>query len=93
LYNVKKRVILGKSLVCEGLGIFAAESFKKYDFIGEYVGDIISNDWREEIYSNAGIHYTFNLRESMVNFYKKLSKKNFCFKKKRYLMLILMEIK
>ena len=66
LYNVKKRVLLGKSLVCEGLGIFAGEEFKKYDFIGEYTGDIISNDTREDIYSNAGIHYTFNLREFMV---------------------------
>lgn len=66
LYNVKKRIILGKSLVCDGLGIFAGEGFRKNNFIGEYTGDIISHDMREIIYSNAGIHYTFSLRESMV---------------------------
>ena len=66
LYKVKKRVILGKSLVTDGLGIFAATNFKKNDFIGEYIGDIITNDSREEIYSNAGIQYTFNLSETMV---------------------------
>jgi len=66
LYKVKKRVILGKSLVTDGLGIFAVENLKENDYIGEYTGDIITDDSREDIYSNAGIHYTFNLSETMV---------------------------
>ena len=33
-YKVKRRLVLGKSTICEGLGIFAGQMFKKGDFIG-----------------------------------------------------------
>jgi len=46
------------------LGLFAGQKFKKNDFIGEYVGEIMTYaeaSRREIIYEKIGIYYLFNL--------------------------------
>ncbi|CAD8193684.1 unnamed protein product [Paramecium octaurelia] len=44
LLQVRKQLVLGKSLICNGLGLFAAQNFKVCDFVGEYTGNYILLD-------------------------------------------------
>ncbi|KAL4498597.1 hypothetical protein ABPG72_019715 [Tetrahymena utriculariae] len=66
LYNCKPRVLLGKSLVCEGLGLFAGQDFKKNQYIGCYIGEIINEKQgteRQEVQQPQGISYLFMLNK------------------------------
>lgn len=40
-FGVSPRLVLSKSLICEGLGLFAGQLFERLDFIGEYRGVIL----------------------------------------------------
>ena len=42
MYNVKRRLLVGKSTICDGLGLYAGELLKKDDFVGEYIGEILT---------------------------------------------------
>ena len=46
-YNVKRRLLVGRSQVCFGFGLFAGEYFKIGDYIGEYIGELIDNQYAE----------------------------------------------
>jgi len=71
-YQYKPRLLLGKSEICEGMGVFAGQQFEKGDFIGEYVGEIIEGaegEIRGIIYNNIGCSYMFDCEEDKVTFY------------------------
>jgi SET domain-containing protein len=42
LYEVRRRLLLGRSTVCSGYGVFAGENFQKGEFVGEYLGEIMN---------------------------------------------------
>jgi len=66
-YRYKPRILLGKSKICDGLGIFAGQHFKKNDFIGEYVGEVISKEEgekREIVFDAINMSYIFNLTKT-----------------------------
>lgn len=68
-YNVKRRLLLGKSKICDGLGIFAGTLFKEGDFIGEYVGEVLTleeADKRGRVYSSINVYYLFTLNNNNV---------------------------
>jgi hypothetical protein len=54
LYEVKRRLLLGRSTVCSGHGVFAGESFQKGDFVGEYLGEIL-NERQSEVFTKIQI--------------------------------------
>ena len=61
-----RRTMLGRSTVA-GMGLYAAQSIKKDDFIGEYKGEIITSDEadrRGKIYDVRGVSFLFNLNKS-----------------------------
>ncbi len=73
-YKYKPRLLLAKSTVCDGMGIFAGQNFQKGDYIGEYVGEMIDyleGEYRSVIYSDLGCSYMFDYEEDIVtnNFY------------------------
>lgn len=71
-YNVKRRLLLGKSKICDGLGIFAGTIFKEGDFIGEYVGEVLTleeADKRGRVYSSINVYYLFTLNNNNVIFF------------------------
>ena len=35
MYNIKRRLLVGKSTICDGLGLYAGEYFKRDDFVGK----------------------------------------------------------
>jgi hypothetical protein len=43
-FGYKARLLLGKSNICDGLGLFAAERIRKGDYIGKYIGELISEE-------------------------------------------------
>lgn len=64
--DVPRRTILGVSGV-SGLGLFMGESVKKDTFLGEYKGEIISNDEAErrgKLYDKRGVSFLFTLNKS-----------------------------
>ncbi|KRX07318.1 hypothetical protein PPERSA_06933 [Pseudocohnilembus persalinus] len=64
LYQYKPRLILQKSHICDGLGVVAGQNFGSFEFVGEYVGEILSKDesyYRDIIYLKKDIHYYFDL--------------------------------
>ena len=68
-YNYKPRILIGKSKICEGLGIFAGQLFKKNGFIGEYVGEILPVEHgfkREIVLEPIGMSYLFEINPSQV---------------------------
>ena len=68
-YRVKRRLVLGKSTICEGLGIFAGQMFKKGDFIGEYTGEVLNFEEAEKrgrVYSNMSVYYLFTLNNNNI---------------------------
>lgn len=68
-YKVKRRLVLGKSTICDGLGIFAGQIFKKGDFIGEYVGEMLNFEEAEKrgrVYSLMNVYYLFTLNNNNV---------------------------
>ena len=70
-YRVKRRLVLGKSNICEGLGIYAGQVFKNEDFIGEYVGEVLNFEEAEKrgrVYSLMNVYYLFTLNNNNVNF-------------------------
>ena len=65
----KKRLLLGKSEICDGLGIFAGQKIKKHDLIGEYVGEVISIEEFERRYviqEKMNIFYCFDIKNRIV---------------------------
>lgn len=70
-YNIKTRLLLGKSKICDGLGIFAGTIFKKGDFIGEYVGEVLNieeADKRGRLYTSIDVNFLFTLNNNNVIF-------------------------
>lgn len=66
--DVPRRTILGVSGV-SGLGLFIGENVKKDTFLGEYKGEIISNDEAErrgKLYDKRGVSFLFNLNKSKL---------------------------
>ncbi|CAD8185714.1 unnamed protein product [Paramecium octaurelia] len=63
--GISKQLILGKSLICNGIGLFAAQHFKPYDFIGEYRGNYLLLDEESFIIEQCnmltGKHYLFEV--------------------------------
>ena len=63
--------MLGVSGV-SGLGLFVGENIKKDGFLGEYKGEIVSNEEAErrgKLYDKRGVSFLFNLNESMYTFF------------------------
>jgi histone-lysine N-methyltransferase EZH2 len=52
LLNRKIKLLLGKSTICNGYGLFAEKRINKGQFIGEYKGELI---WRGEEYIRSQI--------------------------------------
>ena len=68
-YNYRPRLLLSKSTLCDGMGIFAGEEFDKGAFIGEYVGEMLSLfevNKREAIYEAIDQSYIFELTKTEV---------------------------
>lgn len=68
-YGVKRRLLVGKSNICDGLGIFAGERFKKNEFLGEYVGEMLNFEEAEKrgrIYALMNVYYLFTLTKNIV---------------------------
>ncbi|CAD8120433.1 unnamed protein product [Paramecium sonneborni] len=65
LMGKSKQLILGKSLICNGLGLFAAQHFKPYEYIGEYRGSyLLLNEESfiiEQCNMLTGKHYLFEI--------------------------------
>jgi len=64
--DIPKRTLLGVSGV-SGLGLFIGENVKKDGFLGEYKGEIISNDEAErrgKLYDRRGVSFLFTLNKS-----------------------------
>lgn len=40
----KRHLVLSKSLICAGLGLFAGEDFEPAEFVGEYPGNYLYLD-------------------------------------------------
>ena len=63
-FGVSPRLVLSKSLICEGLGVYAGQNFDKFDFIGEYRGVILDEHQSniiESLDQITGQHYLFVL--------------------------------
>jgi histone-lysine N-methyltransferase EZH2 len=61
--GVSKHTILGQSLV-HGFGLYACEDIREHDFVGEYVGEIITKDEAERrgaVYHHQKLSYLFSL--------------------------------
>ncbi|KAF8432872.1 hypothetical protein BGX38DRAFT_1102446 [Terfezia claveryi] len=66
--DIPKRTLLGVSGV-SGLGLFIGENVKKDGFLGEYKGEIISNDEAErrgKLYDRRGVSFLFTLNKTQV---------------------------
>lgn len=64
--DVPRRTLLGVSGV-SGLGLFIGENVKKDAFLGEYKGEIVSNEEAErrgKLYDKRGVSFLFNLNRS-----------------------------
>ena len=64
--NLSLKTILGKSNICEGLGLFALEEIEENEFICEYTGEIISrdeSDRRSIIKDIVGLNYLFTVSQ------------------------------
>jgi hypothetical protein len=60
----KRKLIIGKSLLCDGYGLFANELFNKGEYIGEYIGELTSDpaaNERDKIYDKVEVTYMFIL--------------------------------
>lgn len=59
-----RRIILGKSLICDGFGMFAGVPFKEHEYIGEYKGETLYEDeenLRAVIFTATNRNYIFTL--------------------------------
>lgn len=68
-YGLKPRIILGKSKVCSGLGVFAGETLEKNAYIGPYVGELLpvtEADVREIVYDTISMSYLFEFNSDRV---------------------------
>jgi CXC domain len=68
-YSVKSHLLLGKSSICEGMGLYAANNIQKGEYLGSYVGELIDNQegsLRGIIYNIAGCSYMFDFDEYKV---------------------------
>ncbi|KAI5809847.1 hypothetical protein DFH27DRAFT_461038, partial [Peziza echinospora] len=66
--NIPRRTLLGVSGV-SGLGLFIGENVKKFTFLGEYKGEIVTNDEAErrgKLYDKRGVSFLFNLNKTSV---------------------------
>jgi histone-lysine N-methyltransferase EZH2 len=64
--NLSLKAVLGKSHICEGLGLFTLEDIEKDEFICEYTGEIISrdeSDRRSVIKDVVGLNYLFTVSQ------------------------------
>lgn len=72
IYHVKTRLLLGKSEICDGMGLYAANHIPKGEYLGSYVGELIDNQegsLRGMIYNIAGCSYMFDFDEyKVINF-------------------------
>eukprot|EP00835_Amoeboradix_gromovi_P002987 NODE_184_length_15718_cov_0.161342.p1 type:complete len:566 gc:universal NODE_184_length_15718_cov_0.161342:7488-5791(-) len=61
--NIKTRLEVKKSLI-HNYGLFAAQEYQKFDFIGQYTGEMITEDEclrREPIYGLSRLNYMFDI--------------------------------
>ncbi|CAM6084974.1 unnamed protein product [Calypogeia fissa] len=68
LQRQKKRLLLARSDVCTGWGVFTRHPLGKNDYIGEYTGELISHseaDRRGRIYDRE-TSFLFNLNDKLV---------------------------
>ena len=64
--NLSLKTVLGKSSICDGLGLFTLEDIEKDEFICEYTGEIISrdeSDRRSVIKDQIGLNYLFTVSQ------------------------------
>lgn len=62
IFLCNKRLILGASKICEGMGIFAGKHFTKGEYLGEYRGEtLFEDDLRAVIHTAANRNYLFTL--------------------------------
>lgn len=64
--NLSLKTVLGKSFICDGLGLFTLEDIEKDEFICEYTGEIISrdeSDRRSVIKDQIGLNYLFTVSQ------------------------------
>ncbi len=62
--NLSLKTVLGKSHLCDGLGLFTLEDIEKDEFICEYTGEIITrdeSDRRSIIKDPVGLNYLFTV--------------------------------
>ena len=62
------KTVLGKSSICDGLGLFSLEDIEKDEFICEYTGEIISkdeSDRRSVIKDEIGLNYIFTISQQL----------------------------
>ncbi|KAL5060697.1 hypothetical protein RYX36_032301 [Vicia faba] len=80
LLKKKQKVLLARSDV-NGWGVFLKNSVNKDEFIGEYTGEILTNeeaDERGKVYDRANFSYLFNLNhEYCLDAYRKGNKLKF----------------
>ena len=63
--DVPRRTLKGRSDV-QGWGLFAGEDMKKYEYIGEYKGEVVGeqeSNRRGAVYHHRGLEYLFNLNK------------------------------
>ena len=66
--GLRVRLVLGRSSV-HGLGVFAAERAARNDFVGEYVGELVTDDEAEirgKMYDTVSVSYLYDATQTVV---------------------------
>jgi len=66
--GISKKTILGHSVLA-GMGLFMGEDVGKNEFIGEYKGEVVTQDEAErrgKLYDKRGISFLFDINKSQA---------------------------